>query len=220
MKELPLAFPLGSAGEKFLCSFMWEYFDLSFISEVYFCWVEDSELTVLFQHLRNIVPVPSSSVDSDEKSLILTVFSLQSVIFLLLLWRFFIVFILQKFNCNVSWHRFSLGLPLCSLFSFLNLCVFANSDKFSAIILQVFFSFFIPLLQDSYYINVRYSVIVSWGSEALFIFVLDLLLLLLYRLYACVFSCFGHVQAFVTLWTVAHQAPLSMRFSRQEYWSG
>ena len=25
---------------------------------------------------------------------------------------------------------------------------------------------------------------------------------------------------FETLWTVAHQAPLSMRFSRQEYWSG
>ena len=25
---------------------------------------------------------------------------------------------------------------------------------------------------------------------------------------------------FVTLWTVAHQAPLSMGFSRQEYWSG
>ena len=25
---------------------------------------------------------------------------------------------------------------------------------------------------------------------------------------------------FVTPWTVAHQAPLSMRFSRQEYWSG
>ena len=28
------------------------------------------------------------------------------------------------------------------------------------------------------------------------------------------------VQFFVTLWTVAHQAPLSMRFPRQEYWSG
>ena len=26
--------------------------------------------------------------------------------------------------------------------------------------------------------------------------------------------------SFSTLWTVAHQAPLSMRFSRQEYWSG
>ena len=25
---------------------------------------------------------------------------------------------------------------------------------------------------------------------------------------------------FVTPWTVAHQAPLSMDFSRQEYWSG
>ena len=28
------------------------------------------------------------------------------------------------------------------------------------------------------------------------------------------------VQSFVTPWTVAHQAPLSMGFSRQEYWSG
>ena len=26
--------------------------------------------------------------------------------------------------------------------------------------------------------------------------------------------------SFVTLWTIAHQAPLSMGFSRQEYWSG
>ena len=30
----------------------------------------------------------------------------------------------------------------------------------------------------------------------------------------------SHVRLFVTLWTVAHQAPLSMAFSRQEYWSG
>ena len=28
------------------------------------------------------------------------------------------------------------------------------------------------------------------------------------------------VQLFVTPWTVVHQAPLSMGFSRQEYWSG
>ena len=28
----------------------------------------------------------------------------------------------------------------------------------------------------------------------------------------------SHVQCFVTLWTVAHQAPLSIGFSRQEYW--
>ena len=31
---------------------------------------------------------------------------------------------------------------------------------------------------------------------------------------------FSRVQLFVTLWTVALQAPLSMGFSRQEYWSG
>ena len=29
----------------------------------------------------------------------------------------------------------------------------------------------------------------------------------------------SRVQLFVTQWTVAHQAPLSMEFSRQEYWS-
>ena len=28
------------------------------------------------------------------------------------------------------------------------------------------------------------------------------------------------VRLFVTLWTVARKAPLSMGFSRQEYWSG
>ena len=33
-------------------------------------------------------------------------------------------------------------------------------------------------------------------------------------------SCFSRVQLFATLWAVAHQAPLSMGFSRQEYWSG
>ena len=30
----------------------------------------------------------------------------------------------------------------------------------------------------------------------------------------------SHVQLFATPWTVAHQAPLSMGFSWQEYWSG
>ena len=30
----------------------------------------------------------------------------------------------------------------------------------------------------------------------------------------------SHVQLFATLWTVAYQAPPSMGFSRQEYWSG
>ena len=37
---------------------------------------------------------------------------------------------------------------------------------------------------------------------------------------ACVLNRFSCVQLFVTVWIVAHQAPLSMGFPRQEYWSG
>ena len=42
---------------------------------------------------------------------------------------------------------------------------------------------------------------------------MQLLLLLLFRHYVV-------SDSFVTLWTVAHQAPLSMGFPRQEHWSG
>ena len=36
----------------------------------------------------------------------------------------------------------------------------------------------------------------------------------------CVLNPFSHVWLFMTPWTVAYQASLSMGFSRQEYWSG
>ena len=42
----------------------------------------------------------------------------------------------------------------------------------------------------------------------------------MYVIYACMLSHFSHVRLFVTPWTVPHQAPLSMGFLRQEYWSG
>ena len=35
----------------------------------------------------------------------------------------------------------------------------------------------------------------------------------------CVLSHFSHVRLLEIPWTVAHQAPLSMGLSRQEYWS-
>ena len=35
--------------------------------------------------------------------------------------------------------------------------------------------------------------------------------------HVCVLSC---IQLFAAPWTTAHQVPLSMQFSRQEYWSG
>ena len=36
----------------------------------------------------------------------------------------------------------------------------------------------------------------------------------------CVCELLSRVRLFATPWTVAHQAPLSVGFSRQEYWSG
>ena len=42
----------------------------------------------------------------------------------------------------------------------------------------------------------------------------------LFIILLCVLSHFSRVRLLATLWTVAHQAPLSMGFSRQEYWRG
>ena len=39
-------------------------------------------------------------------------------------------------------------------------------------------------------------------------------------IYCLLFSCSVVFDSSVTLWTIAHQTPLSMEFSRQEYWSG
>ena len=36
----------------------------------------------------------------------------------------------------------------------------------------------------------------------------------------CVCESLSRIRHFVTLWTVFHQAPLSMVFSKQKYWSG
>ena len=36
---------------------------------------------------------------------------------------------------------------------------------------------------------------------------------------ACMLNHFSHVQLFVTLWTVACQAPLSIGLARQEHWN-
>ena len=43
---------------------------------------------------------------------------------------------------------------------------------------------------------------------------------LVFNFCCCILSHFSRVWLLETLWTVAHQAPPSMGFSRQEYWSG
>ena len=40
------------------------------------------------------------------------------------------------------------------------------------------------------------------------------------NMHACMLNCFSCVQLFATLWTEAHQFPVSMGFSSQKYWSG
>ena len=45
-------------------------------------------------------------------------------------------------------------------------------------------------------------------------------MLLYFTMVIIPFRCHSVVSNSATLWTVAHQVPLSMGFSRQEYWSG
>ena len=40
------------------------------------------------------------------------------------------------------------------------------------------------------------------------------------HIHVCMLSRLSYVQLFATLWTVAPPHPLSMEFSRQEYWNG
>ena len=61
---------------------------------------------------------------------------------------------------------------------------------------------------------------IFFNSKYYSIYIFNYLLDISSYIYVCVLSCFSHIRLFVTLWTVAHQAPLSMGFSRQEYWSG
>ena len=67
------------------------------------------------------------------------------------------------------------------------------------------------IFQCSKYFDVCYPVQASWGLR------LDVWPTLGHILHACLL---GRVWLFATAWTIAHQAPLSIEFSRQEYWSG
>ena len=61
-----------------------------------------------------------------------------------------------------------------------------------------------------------------WGFSALGsgVHKYDFVQFMFFDVYERMLNSFVHAQLFVTLWTVAHQAPLSMGFSRQEYWNG
>ena len=68
------------------------------------------------------------------------------------------------------------------------------------------------LREFSYYFSGNFLHSACIPSWMVVLLCLSLLLLL--------FSSSVVFDTFETLWTVAHQAPLSMGFSKQEYWSG
>ena len=67
------------------------------------------------------------------------------------------------------------------------------------------------LTMDNYQLNQAVTPTIVAVSAVVSLFEQVLLLL---------FHCKVVYHSFVTPWTVAHQAPLSVEFSRQEYWSG
>ena len=59
-----------------------------------------------------------------------------------------------------------------------------------------------------------------WAYKGACINLLHKLTFFLWLLLLLLLSCFSRVQLLATPWTAAPQAPLSMGFSSQEYWSG
>ena len=72
-----------------------------------------------------------------------------------------------------------------------------------------------PALSRSNSLRLRVFKIESWGCD----FFLHISLVLFCCYWQCCGQSLSRVWLFVTLWTVAHQVPLSTGFSRQEYWS-
>ena len=67
----------------------------------------------------------------------------------------------------------------------------------------------------------KYSLFCSQIRSFFFLLnVTQVLTLLYFNTLKVKVKSFSHVQLFVTPWTVAYQAPPSMGFYRQEYWSG
>ena len=60
-----------------------------------------------------------------------------------------------------------------------------------------------------------------YGGDHFIIYISQIIMLCAFNLHsACMLSYFSRVQFCATPWTVAHQAPLSMGFSRQEHCGG
>ena len=113
--------------------------------------------------------------------------------------------------------RYEMYEPLSNLLPIFHMWDHSVNGKMSGI--SIIFSFFLMArlcsMQDLSYLT-RYQICVPWIGKTQFSNhwttkeVRYLLLLIKLIMYACMLSCFHRVQLFATLWTVVHQAPLSM----------
>ena len=93
----------------------------------------------------------------------------------------------------------------------INICIKEIQRKMSMIVIQMFYEYIKLFKGTSLKINVQLS---DWNGE---IFFRELTSLLLIYIGGGLVS--KPCPTLATPWTVALQAPLSMGFSRQEYWS-
>ena len=110
------------------------------------------------------------------------------------------------FSRESSWHR---DRTCVSCFGRLVLYSWATWERNCQAAFKTAASFCFPFIPHP----CQHLVVSVFQTLAVLIGMLLLPLLLL-------LSHFSHFRLFVTPWIVAQQAPLSMRFSRQEYWNG
>ena len=91
--------------------------------------------------------------------------------------------------------------------------------------MSIFFDLVIPFLgiypnewHIQRYKNIHCNILIEWKVGQLELVSNMIVFIKNYGKYNCM-CVLSHVQLFVTPWTVAHRAPLSMRFSGQEYCS-
>ena len=78
----------------------------------------------------------------------------------------------------------------------------------------------ITWIWDAFIYLIIFLILTVYGLIHSFLLEYSHLTMLQWFLLWCGLYVISRVWLFVTPWTVAHQAPLSMGFSRQEYWSG
>ena len=113
----------------------------------------------------------------------------------------------------------SKGFPVYSELKLVTM-TFRTPHEFPWLLLSLLFSFHSRPFAVPYIFS-RVSLPWCWKCYSLCLEYSSLLFLSYYFFtsFVCVKSL-SRVRLFETPWTVAHQAPLSMGFSRQEYWSG